>query len=113
MARQVGLGRRTVQRYLQSPRFPERQPRHGRARSLLDPYKATLLAGWNSGCRNGSHLFGTIRNQGFRGQYGIVALYVRRMRQAQRLAPWQRRSAQLLPAVMEVSRRPLTPRRAA
>jgi transposase len=34
------------------------------------------------------------------------------MRQAQRLAPWQRRSAQPLPAVTEVSRRPLTPRRA-
>jgi transposase len=101
-----------VQRYLQHPTFPERQSRHGRDRSLLDPYKATLLAGWNSGCRNGSHLFRTIRSQGFQGQYGIVALYIRRMRQAQRLAPWQRRSAQPLPAVVEGSRRPLTPRRA-
>ena len=109
---QVGLSRRTVQRYLQSPTFPERQPRHGRGRSLLDPYKATLLAGWNSGCRNGWHLFRTIRSQGFQGQYGMVALYVRRMRQAQRLAPGQRRSAQPLPAVTEAPRRPLTPRRA-
>jgi transposase len=113
IAEQVGLSRRTVQRYLQSPTFPERQPRHGRGRSLLDPYKATLLTGWNSGCRNGWHLFRTIRRQGFRGQYRIVALYVRRMRQAQRLAPWQRRSAQPLPTVTEPPRRPLTPRRAA
>jgi transposase len=112
IAHQVGLSRRTVQRYLQNPTFPERQPRHGRGRSLLDPYKATLLAGWNHGCRNGWHLFRTIRRQGFRGQYGIVALYVRRMRRAQGLAPWQRRSAQPLPAVVEGSRRPLTPRRA-
>jgi transposase len=112
IADQVGLSRRTVQRYLQSPTFPERQPRHSRDRSLLDPYKATLLAGWNNGCRNGWHLFRTIRRQGFQGQYGIVALYVRRMRQAQRLTPWQRRSAQPLPAVTEVARRPLTPRRA-
>jgi transposase len=112
IAHQVGLSRRTVQRYLQSPTFPERQPRHARDRSLLDPYKATLLAGWNSECRNGSHLFRVIRSQGFRGQYGIVALYIRRMRQAQRLAPWQRRSAQPLPAVAEAPRRPLTPRRA-
>ena len=112
IAKQVGLSRRTVQRYLQSPTFPERHPRHGRGRSLLDPYKATLLAGWNSGCRNGWHLFRTIRHQGFQGQYGIVALYVRRMRQAQRLAPWQRRSAQPLPAVTEAPRRLLTPRRA-
>jgi transposase len=41
-----------------------------------------------------------------------VALYVRRMRQAQRLAPWQRRSVQPLPTVTETPRRPLTPRRA-
>jgi transposase len=112
IAQQVGLSRRTVQRYLQSPTFPERQPRHGRDGSILDPYKATLLAGWNSGCRNGSHLFRTIRRQGFQGQYGIVALYVRRMRQAQGLAPGQRRSAQPLPTVTEMARRPLTPRRA-
>jgi transposase len=112
IADQVGLSRRTVRRYLQSPTFPERQPRYGCDRSILDPYKATLLASWNNGCRNGWHLFRTIRRQGFRGQYGIVALYVRRMRQAQGLAPGQRRSAQPLPTVTETPRRPLTPRRA-
>jgi transposase len=112
IAHQVGLSRRTVRRYLQSPTFPERPPRHGRGRSLLDPYKATLLAGWNNGCRNGWHLFRTIRSQGFQGQYGIVALYVRRMRQAQGITPGQRRSTQPLPAVTEVPRRWLTPRRA-
>jgi transposase len=112
MAPQVGRSRRTVQRYLQSPTFPERQPRHGRDRSPLDPYKAPLLAGWNSGCRNGAHRFRTIRRQGFRGQYGIVALYVRRMRQAQGLAPRQRRSTQPLAMVTEAPRRRLTPRRA-
>jgi transposase len=110
IAEQVGLSRRTVQRYLQSPTFPERQPRYGRGPSLLDPYKATLPAGWNNGCRNGWHLFRTIRSQGFRGQYGIVALYVRRMRQAQGSAPGHRRSARPLPPVTEAPRRPLTPR---
>jgi transposase len=112
MAHQVGLSRRPVPRSLQSATCPERQPRHGRDRSRLDPDKAVLLAGWNRGCRHGSPLFRTMRRQGFRGQYGMVALEVRRMRQAQRLAPWQRRSAQPLPAVTEGSRRPLTPRRA-
>ena len=112
MAAQVGRSRRTVQRYLQSPPFPERPPRHGRDCSLLDPYKATLLAGWNHGCRNGWHLVRTSHSQGFQGQYGIVALYVRRMRQAQGLAPGQRRSAQPLPTVTEPPRRPRTPRRA-
>jgi transposase len=112
IAQQVGLSRRTVQRYLQSPTFPERQPRHGRDRSVLDPYKATLLAGWNNSCRNGWHLFRTIRSQGFQGQYGIVALYIRRMCQAQGLAPWQRRGAHPLPSVTEAPRRRLTRRRA-
>jgi transposase len=112
IADHVGVSRRTVQRYLQSPTFPERQPRHDRDRSLLDPYKAALLAGWNSGGRKGAHLFRTIRSQGFRGQYGMVALYVRRMRQAQGLAPWQRHSAQPLPAVTEAPQRALPPRRA-
>jgi transposase len=112
IAKQVGLSRRTVQRYLQSPTFPERQPRHGRDRSILDPYKPMLLAGWNNGCRNGWHLFRTIRSQGFQGQYGIVALYVRRMRQAQGLAPGRRCSPHPRPAVTEAPRRPLTPRRA-
>jgi transposase len=112
IAQQVGLSRRTVRRDLQSPTFPERPPRHGRDRSILDPYKAVLLAGWNRGCRNGWHLFRTIRSQGFRGQYGIVALYVRRLRQAQGLAPRQRRSDQPLPTVTEAPRRRLTPRRA-
>jgi transposase len=112
IADQVGLSRRTVQRYLQGPTFPERQPRHGQDHSTLDPYKAALLAGWNNGCRNGWHLFRMIRRQGFRGQYGSVALYVRRMRQAQGLAPGQRRSTRPLPTVTEAPRRPFTPRRA-
>ena len=53
-----------------------------------------------------------IRSQGFRGQYGIVALYIRRLRQAQGLAPGQRRSDQPLPVVTAGTPRPPTPRRA-
>jgi transposase len=112
IAHEVGLSRRTVQRYLHYPIFPERQPRHDRDRSLLDPYKPVLLDGWNRGCRNGMHLFRMIQSQGFQGRYGIVALYVRRLRQAQGLAPWQRRSDQPLPVVTVGTPRPLTARRA-
>jgi hypothetical protein len=46
------------------------------------------------------------------GQYGIVALYIRRLRQAQGLAPRQRRSDQSLPVVTAGSQRSLTSRRA-
>jgi transposase len=112
IAQPVGLSRRTVQRYLQSPTFPERQPRPRRDRSRLDPSKAVLRAGWNNGCRNGSQLLRTIRRQGFQGQYGIVAVSVRRMRQAQGFIPGHRRSPRLRPAVTEAPRCLLTPRRA-
>jgi transposase len=112
IAQQVGLSRRTVQRYLQCATSPERQPRHDRDRSLLAPYKPALLAGWNHRCRNGAHLFRTIRSHGFRGRYGLVALYIRRLRRVQGLAPRPRRSEQPLPAVTAVSPCPLTLRRA-
>jgi len=112
IAQQVGISRRTVQRYLQSPTFPERQPRHDRDHSGLDAYKPLLLDGWNRGCRNGAHLFRTIRSHGFQGQYGIVALYVRRLRQAQGRTPRQQGSDRLLPRVIMTPPRPLTPRRA-
>jgi transposase len=112
MAAPVGLSRRTVRRDRQSPTVPERQPRQSRGRSLLAPDQATRLAGWNNGCRQDWPLVRTLRSQGFRGQDGMVARSVRRIRQAQGLAPGQRRSAQPLPAVTEAPRRPLTPRRA-
>jgi transposase len=96
---------------LQSSTFPERLPRHDRDRSGLDPYQPVLLAGWNHGCRNGAHLFRAITDQGFQGRYGMVARYVRRLRQAQGLAPRQRRSDQPLPAMTAGISRPLTPRR--
>jgi transposase len=112
MAQQVGISRRTVQRYLQYPTFPERQPRHDRDRSCLDPYKPVLLAGWNHGCRNGAHLFRMIQGQGFQGRYGMVALYVRRLRRAQAQVPRQRRRDQPFPLVTAAPPRLLTPRRA-
>ena len=112
MAHPVGLSRRTVQRSLQSPTSPERQRRHSRGRSLLDPSNATLLAGWNRGCRHGWPLFRTSRRPGVRGQSGMVALDGRRLRQAQGVAPGRRGSPHPLPTVTEAPRRPLPPRRA-
>jgi transposase len=110
IAQQVGISRRTMRRYLQSPTFPERQPRHDRDHSCFDAYKPMLLADWNHGCRNGAHLFRTIRSHGFQGQYGFVALYVRRLRQAQGRTPRQQGSDRRLPRVIMTPPRPLTPR---
>jgi hypothetical protein len=110
IAQQVGLSRRTVQRYLQYPTFPERPPRYDRDRSILDPYKPLLLAGWNDGCRNGAHLFRLIQDQDFQGRYGMVALYVRRLRRASVSRPRPQRPDLPVPRVTAVQPRPLTPR---
>ena len=51
IASKVGLSTRTVQRYLLTPSFPERQGRSDKGRSLLNPYKAYLLGQYNQGHR--------------------------------------------------------------
>jgi transposase len=113
IARQVGLGLRTVQRDLRSATFAERRRRSDLGESVLNPYKPYLLERWNAGCHTAMRLFRDLRQRGYAGGYGVVAAYVRRLRQAQGLAPGYRSARQPLPAVAEPSCRPLTPRRAA
>jgi transposase len=113
IARQLRIGRSTVFRYLHAPTFPERKGRSDRGRSLLTPYKAYLLRRWNDGCHDALQLFGEIKGQGYPGSYVTVARYAQRLREAQGLAPRQRRSDQPLPAVAEPSRPPLTVSQAA
>ena len=112
IAQQVGISLRTVQRDLQTATFPGRKRRSDCGQSLLDPYKVTLLERWNAGCHTAMRLFRELRQRGYGGSYGLVAAYVRRVRQAQGLAPGQRRARQPLPVVAESPYQPLTPRRA-
>lgn len=113
IARQLGIGRTTVFRYLSTPTFPERQGRSDCGRSLLDPYKDYLLKRWNDGCCEVLQLFGEIQQRGYPGSYDTVARYARRLRQAQGQQKRQRHSTKLLPTVSEPQKRSLTPRRAA
>src|ERR1700758_4303635 len=57
-------------------------------------------------------LFREILPRGYRGRYGLVAAYARRLRHAQGLAPGQRCPRRSLPRVVEPVGQPLTPRRA-
>jgi transposase len=114
IARHLGMGKRTVYRYLSHPKFPEWQTRHDRGQSKgshLDLYKPYLLEQWNRGQRNTKLLFEAIQQQGYRGSYQTVARYTHRIRQAQR----QHRSSlgvqQQLP-VSDFQQPPLTARRA-
>jgi transposase len=113
IAQHVGLSLRTVQRDLRTPAFPGRKRRSDRGDSLLNPYKPYLLARWNAGCYTAMRLFRELQQRGYAGSYALVAAYARRLRQAQGLAPGQRRPRQALPRVAEAGCQPLTPRRAA
>lgn len=113
IARQVGIGRTTVFRYLHSSTFPERQGRRDCGRSrLVDPYKDYVLERWNDGCHDTLRLFGEIQQRGYSGSYDTVARYTRRFRQAQGTQRRKRRrSIKQLPKVSEPQKLALTPRR--
>jgi len=115
IARQVGIGKTTVFRYLRSSTFPERQGRRDCGRSrLLDPYKDYVLQRWNDGCHDALRLFGEIEARGYSGSYDTVARYTRRFRTAQGTQHRKRRrSIKQLPKVSEPQKLSLTPRRAA
>lgn len=79
IARQLGLQRVTVRRYLQAEGFPERATR-APGPSLLDPFLPYLQQRWNAGCHNARHLFREIRGQGFQGSERIVQRALRAWR---------------------------------
>jgi len=112
IAQHVGLSLRTVQRDLRTATFAGRRHRSDRGESVLNPYKPYLLERWNAGCYTAMRLFRELQQRGYRGRYGLVAAYARRLREAQGLAPGHRRPRQSLPPVAEPVCPPLTPRRA-
>ena len=105
IAAQVGRSRRTIERYLRTPTWPVPQHRRHYGRSVLNPYKDSLLERWNAGCRTAMQLFRELQPRGYPGSYRRVAASVSRVRQAQGLR-------QTLPVAAEPSCQPLTPRRA-
>jgi transposase len=113
IARRLGIGRCTVFRYLRAPTFPERKARSDRGRSVLSPYKADVLRRWNDGCHEALQLFEGLKSHGYAGSYVTVARYAQRLREAQGLAPRQRRAERPLPVVGEPTHAPLTVRQAA
>ncbi len=114
IARQLGIGRSTVVRYLRSEAFPERKARSDIGRSLLAPWKPFLLERWNAGHRGSRRLFRELQQQGYRGSYATLARYTQRLRQAQK-GPARRHAARkrVVSPVIDPPKRALTPRTAA
>jgi transposase len=66
IARQTGLSRNTVRRYLEVGNFPEQRVRTKR-RSLLDPYLPYLRERWGAGCQNAAQLSRELQDRGYQG----------------------------------------------
>jgi transposase len=74
IARQLGLGSRTIQRYLDAGTFPEMAHRR-KGHSILDRYLPYLQQRWREGEHNASQLFHEIKGQGYSGGSGMVSLW--------------------------------------
>ena len=66
IAKQLGMSRITVRKYVQAEAFPERAF-HPRAPSMLDPYRAYLHHRWMEGCENAAQVWREIRAAGYGG----------------------------------------------
>ena len=84
IARRVGLGSRTVARWLAAATFPERKPRP-KQKSRFDPYAAYILQRWEQGCRNGLQMYQEIKAQGFTGSERMVYRFLLPLRRNQRI----------------------------
>jgi transposase len=119
IAHHLGIGERTVHRYLAAPTFPERQFSTRRRRSGLDPYKPYVLDQWNQGRQHSKDLFREIQKQGYSGSYMSLTRYTKQLRQAQCPPKPSRESLNDLPgrgpapALTTSEQPPLNARRAA
>lgn len=81
IARQLGLSRRTVRRYLEAGSFPEMAQRR-KVATLLDPFLPYLNQRWHEGTQNGSQLYREIKAQGYLGCQSLVGQWTAKKRQS-------------------------------
>jgi transposase len=75
ISRALGIGRKTIRRWLRRGEFPERKPPH-RAPAKVSEFAAYLQQRWQEGCHNASRLYQEIRQQGYPGKRSMVARFV-------------------------------------
>lgn len=85
IAREMGMHRRTVRRYLATPapprnRPPERPKPSGLASPTLQPFVEYLQGRWQAGCTNVAQLKREVELQGYRGSYSLMM---------QAIQPWR------------------------
>jgi transposase len=82
IARQLGWGRHTVQRYARASSWQELVDGkwQGTRTSMLDPFKPHLRQGWEQGCTNAAELYRQLTARGFAGSYGLVRDFLEQYR---------------------------------
>src|SRR6266568_3778855 len=107
IASRVGIGERTVHRWLAHGSFPKTRRRRRRP-SLIDPYERSVISRWQEGCHTGSQLYRELTAQGYKGSPKAMYNYLTILRPPQsdspKLAPLKRRvrkSVSLSPAPLE------------
>lgn len=87
IARQTGMDRKTVRKYLKV--LPAYHPKRRRWSSLL-PYQPYLLAHWQQGRRTVRQLWRDIQELGFNGSLSVVAEFMARVRKERGLPAYVR-----------------------
>ena len=85
IARQLGVTRTMVRRYLFADAPPERE--HARRRSRLDPHEPYLRRRWAEGCRNALLLWREVRERGYAGTSRQVSRWAEERRERDPSAP--------------------------
>jgi len=80
IARELGVGERTILRWLAAGSFPERKPRR-RPPSPFAPFAAYVTSRWADGCHNGMQLWREVCEQGYAGPRYRIWEVVQRLRQ--------------------------------
>ena len=114
IAQAVGVSVRTVQRLLSAPDLPETaSPNGSLGRSLLEPYKQSLLEWWNAQIRQPQVLMILLQQQGYTGSERTLTRYLSSVRAAQGLPPTRVKPIQGLAQVSDPQSPPLTKSRVA
>lgn len=86
IATRVGLGERTVYRWLAREQVPDWHHR-SRGVSILDPYRAYIFRRYQEGCRKGVQLLREVKAQGYQGSERAVYRYLTFLHTQEEQAP--------------------------
>ena len=79
IASRIGIGERTVHRWLHNGSFPEARRRRRRP-SLIDPYERYVLQWWQEGNRHGAQLYRDLTSRGYNGSSKAMYNYLASLR---------------------------------